>query len=104
VIQRCLLSEKDLTYKKALELAQGMESAAQNVKKLRPTDIMPTSLPVNCTSCYKTLNRLQQFVTIVGSLTILLQLAGIKTLCAGNVARYCKTFAACLPQKEDKPT
>ena len=45
--QRRLLSEKDLTYKKALESAQGMELAAQNVKELRPTDIVPTPLPVH---------------------------------------------------------
>ena len=34
------LPEKDLTYKKAIE------SAVQNAKELRPTDIVPTSLPV----------------------------------------------------------
>ena len=47
VIQRRLLSEKDLTYKKALEIAQGMESAAQDVKELRPTEVVLTSLPVH---------------------------------------------------------
>ena len=34
VIQRQLLSEKELTFSKALEVAQGMESAAKNVKEL----------------------------------------------------------------------
>ena len=34
VIQRRLLSEKELTFNKALEVAQGMESAAKNVKEL----------------------------------------------------------------------
>ena len=46
-IQCLLLSEKDLTYKKALKIAQGMESAAQNVKELCPTDTLLTSLPVH---------------------------------------------------------
>ena len=34
IIQRCLLSEKELSFKTALELAQGMESAAKNVREL----------------------------------------------------------------------
>ena len=34
VIQRRLLAEKDLNFKKAMEVAQGMESAATNVQKL----------------------------------------------------------------------
>ena len=34
VIQRRLLSEKELTFSKALEVAQGMESAAKNIKEL----------------------------------------------------------------------
>ena len=44
VTQCSLLSEKDLTFKKALEIAQAMESAAQNVKELtsRPADKRPT--------------------------------------------------------------
>ena len=34
IIQRWLLSEKELSFKTALELAQGMESAAKNVREL----------------------------------------------------------------------
>ena len=34
IIQRRLLSEKELSFKTALELAQGMESAAKNVREL----------------------------------------------------------------------
>ena len=34
VIQRHLLSEKELTFKTALEIAQGMESAVKKVKEL----------------------------------------------------------------------
>ena len=43
VIQRRLLSEKELTFKSALEIAQGMESAAQNVRELttRPDPVLP---------------------------------------------------------------
>ena len=37
VIQRRLLAEKDLDFKKAMEVAQGMESAATNVRKLTDT-------------------------------------------------------------------
>ena len=34
IIQHCLLSEKELSFKTALELAQGMELAAKNVREL----------------------------------------------------------------------
>ena len=60
VIQFRLLSEKDLTFKKALEIAQGMESAVQNVKKLTscPADTKPTALVHQITTfkqaiCYR---------------------------------------------------
>ena len=33
-IQRCLLMEAALTLKKALEIAQGMETALQNVREM----------------------------------------------------------------------
>ena len=53
VIQ-CRLSEKDLMYKKALEIAQGMESAGQNVKELtsHPADTRPTA-PVHHVTTFK---------------------------------------------------
>ena len=34
-IQQTLLSEKGLTYKKALELSQGLETAAKNIHELQ---------------------------------------------------------------------
>ena len=49
IIQRCLLAEKALTFKTTLELAQGMESAAKNVRELSvpasARDIPPTTRP-----------------------------------------------------------
>ena len=60
VIQRRLLSGKDLKFKKALEIAQGMESAAQNIKELtsHPADTKPTVLVHQVTTfkqvvCYR---------------------------------------------------
>jgi len=49
VIQRRLLSEKELTFKTALEIIQGMESAAKNVKELmsRPDGTMPPTPAVH---------------------------------------------------------
>ena len=38
-IQQRLLSEKGLTYKKALELSQGLETAAKNVRELQSTKL-----------------------------------------------------------------
>jgi len=37
ITQRRLLAEKELTFKKAMKIAQGMESAATNVSKLTDT-------------------------------------------------------------------
>ena len=37
-IQRCLLSEEKLTFKKALEIAQRLETAAKNIKMLQGQD------------------------------------------------------------------
>ena len=34
LIQRCLLSEKELSFKTALEIVQGIELSAKNVKEL----------------------------------------------------------------------
>ena len=54
VIQRRLLSEKDFTYKKALKIAQGIESVAQNVKELMscPADTRSTA-PVHQIKTFK---------------------------------------------------
>jgi len=41
-IQRRLLSEAKLTYKRALELAQGLEMAAKNVRELQTSSRMPS--------------------------------------------------------------
>ncbi len=57
VVQRCLLSEKDLTHTKAMEVAQAMEAAEQNAKSLKGTEPsihqfdsqMPARSP--CTRC-----------------------------------------------------
>ena len=41
-MQRRLLSEADLTFKKVLELAQGLEAAAKNAHTLKSTSAGPT--------------------------------------------------------------
>ena len=38
-IQKRLLTEADLTFKHAMELAQGMEAAAKNAKALKPAEV-----------------------------------------------------------------
>ena len=38
-IQQTLLSEKGLIYKKALELSQGLETAAKNIPELQSTKL-----------------------------------------------------------------
>ena len=43
-IQQRLLSEKGLTYKKALELSQGLERAAKNVRELQSTKLEPAQV------------------------------------------------------------
>ena len=45
-MQRCLLSEADLTFKKTLELAQGLEAAAENAHTLESTSAGPTQAEV----------------------------------------------------------
>ena len=51
IIQRRLLSEKALTFKSAMELAQGMESAAKNVRKLNvPARDLPSSTATGVTN------------------------------------------------------
>lgn len=37
-IQRCLLSEKDLTYAKALDIARSMEAADKNMMAFKPSE------------------------------------------------------------------
>ena len=43
-IQQRLLSEKGLTYKKALELSQGLKTAAKNVRELQSAKQEPTQV------------------------------------------------------------
>ena len=43
-IQQRLLSEKGLAYKKALELSQGLETAAKNIRELQSTKQEPAQL------------------------------------------------------------
>ena len=51
IIQRRLLSEKALTFKSAMELAQGMESAAKNVRELNvPARDLPSSTATGVTN------------------------------------------------------
>lgn len=38
-MQKRLLTEADLTFKRALELAQGMEAAEKNAKTLKGTEV-----------------------------------------------------------------
>ena len=39
VLQKRLLSEKDLTFNKAVEIAQGAEAAERNSKRLQAVDV-----------------------------------------------------------------
>ena len=40
--QRQLLSEVNLTFQKAFEIAQGLESAVQNLKTLQGSQVLPS--------------------------------------------------------------
>ena len=44
-IQKKLLAEAKLTYTKALELAQGLETAAQNVKEISCKETASPNMP-----------------------------------------------------------
>ena len=60
-IQRCLLQEADLTYKKSLKIAQAMEVAAHDVNDLQKQ--LPTTATVQHLQVQK-LAILQRFVTV----------------------------------------
>ena len=58
IIQHRLLSEKELSFKTALELAQGMESAAKNVRELNvPARDLPSGTGPSITAGQNTVNQ-----------------------------------------------
>ena len=98
IIQRCLLSEKALSFKSAMErLAQGMESAAKNVRELNvPARNLPSSTatvtnagqnPVNQVGDQAASRTPPIHVTDVGNLDIMPRLASTKKQFATNVEK-----------------
>ena len=91
-IQKRLLAESTLTYQKALELAQGLEAAAKNLRELQaPGTKKDEDSPIasNTQEVHKVVpsgkGRSNSIIAVVGQV-MMLPSAALKKLCATSVA------------------